>query len=278
MITLHTYLSPSTNNNIFIVFACLLSISVGLLTFFSNISIFDNVYALYSLPSSSSSAVIDGNNTTTNKDHTLVVSGSSTSRAIPDKVILTLGVQTVDKSARAAALSNSVAMNKIVSALLASGLRQNETSTSSFSISPNYNYSKGANNITGFTVANSILIQSTNTANVAKWIDTSIANGANSVNSVYFTISDKKLAEVKDRLIPKAIDDAKNKANIAAAAVGLKVTGVKSISINEFSYPPLPLQQQQLRTAPASANANATPILPGQQQVSLSIGIVFLIG
>ena len=98
MITLHTYLSPSTNNNIFIVFACLLSISVGLLTFFSNISIFDNAYALYPLPSSSS-AVIDGNNTTTNKDHTLVVSGSSTSQVIPDKVILTLGVQTVDKSA-----------------------------------------------------------------------------------------------------------------------------------------------------------------------------------
>ena len=171
-------------------------------------------------------------------------------------------------------------MNKIVSALLAAGLRQNETSTSSFSIPPNYNYSKGANNITGFTVANSILIQSTNTANVAKWIDTSIANGANSINSVYFTISDKKLAEVKDRLIPKAIDDAKNKANIAAAAVGLKVTGVKSISINAFSYPRLPLQQQQLRTAlaPTSANANATPILPGQQQVSLSIGVVFLMG
>jgi uncharacterized protein len=137
-----------------------------------------------------------------------------------------LGVHTIGKSAKAATLSNSIASNKIVGALLASGLRKNETSTSSFSVSPSLNYSKGANNITGFEVANSILIQSTNTSNVAKWIDTSIANGANSVDSVYFTVSDKKLAEVKDSLIPKAIDDAKNKAKLGAAAVGLKVLGI----------------------------------------------------
>jgi uncharacterized protein YggE len=263
MITLRTY--QCWANNFFIVFACLLAISIGLLTSFLDIHIFDNAYALYS-----------GNNTSniTNKDHTLAVSGSSTSQVIPDKVILTLGVQTLGKSAKAAALSNSATMSKIVDALLAAGLRKNETSTSSFSISPDYNYSKGANNITGFTVANSILIQSTNTSNVAKWIDTSVANGANSVDSVYFTVSDKRLSNVKNSLIPKAIDDAKNKANIAAAAMGLKVIGVKSININEFSYPlPLSLQQQ---SSAAPSSAKATPILPGQQQVSLNIGVVFL--
>ena len=36
-------------------------------------------------------------------------------------------------------------------------------------------------------------------------------------------VAEKKLSEAKDSLIPRAINDAKNEANIAAAAIGLKI-------------------------------------------------------
>ena len=71
-------------------------------------------------------------------------------------------------------------MNKVIDAVKTVGVKENETSTSSFSISPNYNYSQPSDTTTGniiteFTVSNSIQIQSTNIGNVSKWIDTAIA-------------------------------------------------------------------------------------------------------
>jgi len=54
-------------------------------------------------------------------------------------------------------------MNLVLDRLKAAGVKNNETSTSSFSISPNYNCSlPSSSRIIGFTVSNSIQIQSTN--------------------------------------------------------------------------------------------------------------------
>ena len=80
-------------------------------------------------------------------------------------------------------------MNKVLNVLLSAGVKQNETSTSAFSISPNYNYSQGGNIITGFTVSNSIQIESSKINDTARWIDTAISSGGGttSLNSIGFT-------------------------------------------------------------------------------------------
>src|SRR5688500_2578244 len=85
-------------------------------------------------------------------NNTLFVSGSATANTKTDKVTVSLGVETADKTAENALLSNSNLMNTVIDALKASGLQQNETSTSSFSIKPNYNYSKygDGGNLMGF--------------------------------------------------------------------------------------------------------------------------------
>ena len=104
------------------------------------------------------------NNTGTNNTHTLSVTGSANAQVKTDKVLLTLGVQTTNKTANTALVSNSATMNNILNALKAAGVKENETGTSSFSISPNYNYSQSSKTgnigqLTGFTVSNSIQIQ-----------------------------------------------------------------------------------------------------------------------
>jgi uncharacterized protein YggE len=82
------------------------------------------------------------------------------------------------------AATNSDTMNKIIDALTAAVVRQNETRTSSYIISPNYNSSQATNNIMSFTAANSIQIDSNNTANVAKWINSVVSQRHNSVKPI----------------------------------------------------------------------------------------------
>lgn len=212
-----------------------------------------------------------------NISHTLSVTGSATTTVKPDKVILSLGVQTTNNTAKTALDSNSKSMNTVLEALLAAGVKRNETSTSSFNVSPNYNYSQGRNIITGFTVTNSLQIESSKIANVSEWLDTAISAGTNTVNSIDFTQSDKKLAEIKNGLIKLAIDDAKAKANFAASALGLKVLGVRSITVNEFASTPQPMPFG-LQKLSVPAPAGGTPIISGHQQVSESVDITFLAG
>jgi uncharacterized protein YggE len=110
---------------------------------------------------------------TNNNSNVLFVTGNSNTKVKPDKVILSFGVETNNKTANVALVANSKIMNKVIDSLRTDGVKENETSTSYFSISPSYNYSRPSDTvgkITGFTVSNLIQIQSTNIGNVSRWI------------------------------------------------------------------------------------------------------------
>ncbi|MGB8027140.1 MAG: SIMPL domain-containing protein, partial [Nitrososphaeraceae archaeon] len=134
---------------------------------------------------------------------TLFVTGSATTQIKPDKVTVSLGVETTNTKAKSALAANSELMNKIISALKIAGVKDNETSTASFTITPNRDYSidKNQGKLIGFTVGNSIQIDSKNVNNTSEWIDIAVSSGANNVNSIYFTLSDKKLDDIRKELV-----------------------------------------------------------------------------
>jgi uncharacterized protein len=211
-------------------------------------------------------------------NNSIFVSGSATTHTKADKVIISLGVETTDKTAEKTLLSNSNLMNNVMTALKQSGVQQNETSTSAFSIKPNYNYSKYGDrgNLSGFTVSNSIQIESSSINNVSQWIDTAVQAGANTVNDVYFSVSEEKLQNIKNMLLKEAVANAKTKADIVAAASGLNVAGIKSITVSEIGFPPVPgpLYSKSV----SSDEASSTPILVGEQEVSTTVSIVYIFG
>lgn len=210
---------------------------------------------------------------------TLFVTGSATTQVKPDKVTVSLGVETTNTKAKAALAANSELMNKIISALKIAGVKDNETSTSSFTITPNRDYSidKNQGKLIGFTVSNSIQIDSKNVNNTSEWIDIAVSSGANNVNNIYFSLSDKKLDDIRKELINDAIDNAKEKADIAASALGLKIIGIRTVSIDQVTplFPgPTPYGVASLKN---EASAPSTPILTGEQQISQNVNIVFLV-
>ena len=210
---------------------------------------------------------------------TLFVTGSATTQIKPDKVTVSLGVETTNTKAKAALAANSELMNKIISAVKIAGVKDNETSTSSFTITPNRDYSidKNQGKLIGFTVSNSIQIDSNNVNNTSEWIDIAVSSGANNVNSIFFSLSDKKLDDIRKELVNDAIDNAKEKADIAASALGLKIVGIRTVSIDQVTpfFPgPTPYSVASLKN---EASAPSTPILTGEQQISQNVNIVFLV-
>jgi len=224
---------------------------------------------------------------------TLSVVGNAQTMVRPDKVTLSLAVETTNTTANAALNANSEAMNKVLNILEAAGVRENETSTSFFNISPNYNLTQQgqeqdfpppleSRDIISYTVTNSITVDSYNLLNVSKWIDTAVQAGVNDVSSIYFSLSDAKSEAIKNDLLKQAVTSAKGKAEIAASALGLNVTGVKSINIEPINgfppSPPEPLMAREAAGTTAPTASPSTPVIAGEQEVTSRVNIVFLIG
>jgi uncharacterized protein YggE len=216
--------------------------------------------------------------------------GNAQTMVKPDKVTLSLSVETTNETANEALIANSEAINNVLNALKATGVRENETRTSFFNISPNYNITQDeedfppveSKDIISYTVTNSITIDSYNLLNVSQWVDTAVQSGVNDISSVYFSLSDKKSELIKNDLLKQAVTNVKSKADITASALGLKVIGVKSVNVEMVDgISPLPSQPLFKREAVGAAAPEAgppTPIIAGEQQITSSIGIAFLIG
>ena len=259
------------------------TISIFLLALFlyMNISIQD----ISVLAQSSTSDALGNNSTdtTNNNNSTVYATGSALSRLAPDRAFISIGVETTDKTANDALSLNSGLMNNIISELRSDGLKPNETRTTFFNIFPLYNYTESGTrlNVTGFTVTNTLQIESSNLDNVSQWIDTAVASGANSINSIDFSVTEKKLEDTRTKLITDAIGNAKQKAEAAASAVQLSITGVKSIVVDGSTInPPLPPQPffRDSVSAQGGTASSSTPIIAGEQEVSVTVSGIFSMG
>ncbi len=216
---------------------------------------------------------------------TVSTSGTATVKVDPDKVSVNIGVETKGATAEEAAAANAKLMEKVLAALKGLGISDDQISTSWFSVYPVYGQKDPAemcimiypqppecnqsNVITGYIASNSITVTLDADKDVGSVIDAAVAAGATNVNGAYFFVSTERQEEIRSGLIEQAIDNARSRADKAAAAVDLEITGVKSISLNDVYFP---VFYKEL----AQADGASTPILPGQQEVSQTVQVTFL--
>jgi uncharacterized protein YggE len=122
-----------------------------------------------------------------------------------------------------------------------------------------------------------MLTQPTPDLNAGQVIDAAIGAGANRVDAVVFFISQDRQQEIRDTLISDAIANARQRANIAAEALGMTVSGVESATLNPIDFPVFSVGVREGSAAGADSVSVPTQILPGQQEVSTTVSVVFYI-
>ena len=217
--------------------------------------------------------------------HSVVsTSGTATAKVDPDKVTVTIGVETQGLTAEEAATKNAELMDKVIAALKELGVTDDQISTSWYNVYPIYDYRSPPcieiypqppdcapkSEISGYRASNSLSVTLDADEDVGKVIDSAAKAGANNVNSVYFFVSDERQQEIREGLIKQAIENARSRADKAADAVSMNITGVKSINLNDVYFPVF------YKDFAAESTGASTPILPGQQQVTMTVQITFL--
>jgi len=223
-----------------------------------------------------------------NDNFVLFVTGTAFKKISPDKVSVTLGVETQEQTAQEAARKNAEIMNAVINGLKELGLNTNQISTSYFNVYPVYEYRKveacimiyppppecGGQVLVGYRVTNTITVTAPASENIGKVIDTAINAGANQVQSVSYFVSEEVQREMSNQLIEQAVLNAKVKAEKALAPLNMQIVGVKSLNLNDVYYPIYRYDKAVL----AEGVAAPTPILPSEQQVSASVSVTFMIG
>ena len=198
------------------------------------------------------------------------VIGEASIQVPPDLATIDGGVSTDAKTAKEAAAANAEAMTKVMQALKASGIKEQDLQTSRLSLLPQYAAPSrpGPNSLTGYRASNRVTVRLTDVNKVAGVIDTLVSAGANEIGGINFSVAStsKLLDEARD----KAMADARRKAEIYARAAGVTLGAPLSIA-EDTTQGPSPYRRM------ATGLAAAAPVAPGEETLSVNVSVSWAI-
>ncbi|WP_304065102.1 SIMPL domain-containing protein [Megamonas hypermegale] len=209
------------------------------------------------------------------ESRTISVDGTSVIKAMPDRATVNISIESTAKDAKEASAQNAIVMNKIQKDIMALAITKDNIKTTNYNLYPLYNRKdNGRQEITGYSVSNQITVTVDNIDIVGNVIDTAINAGANSVNSVEFSLKDPQ--SYKDKVLVQAINDAKRKADIIAKTLGKNVVNVVSVNSNNSYIEARTFNSMMYAKAADSAAVGASsPIQAGDISVKANVSIVF---
>lgn len=202
----------------------------------------------------------------------ITVSGQGEATGVPDLATVNLGVEASQDTAQAAREDAAAAMNQVIAVLQDRGIEERDIQTSSFNIYPRYD--QNGQNITGFQVSNQITVKVRDLNALGSIIDEVVTAGGDLTRfqDVSFSIENPKPLEEQVRAA--AVADLTAKANQLANLTGVQLGQLVSIS-ESVSFPyPVPFAEKAFAGQDA---ASATPVVPGEVQVMVTLNATFAI-
>jgi uncharacterized protein YggE len=205
---------------------------------------------------------------------TMSLSGTGKITVKANQAIIVLGVYTEAKVADWAVQENALKMADVVQAIKSLGILESDIQTIGYSINPIYNWEMKMT--VGYQVTNTLQITLNNLSKIGAVIDKSSTAGANSINSVTFTVKDEDLAEFKLDAYAKAVADVKAKAKVISEGFGFELGGIQSINESYF-YPQYRNTYVGMDMKSAGMEMAQTPIISGNLEVSATLNVVYTI-
>ena len=213
------------------------------------------------------------------------VSGQGTISVAPDLAMLDFGVETRAPNVSEANSQASIAMDAVIEALKARGVKDEDIQTSRFSIYPRYDYIEEEKDgvrssrevLVGYRVRNNGTVKLRDLDSVGEVIDEVVTAGGDNVriSDISFTLEDPKpkMAELREMAVADAKAKAEHLAELSEVSVGRLIyisEGASGPSVRGFA--------ESLDFAYAMpAAARAPSISGGEVTLSLSVQAGFAI-
>jgi uncharacterized protein YggE len=213
-------------------------------------------------------------------DRVIYVSGNGKVTTDPDLAIVSLAVETENVDVKTAQQENARRMDATIGALKALGLTSEDLATTGYNIYSQRDPVTDSSTLWDskkqyYRVTNTLLVTLRDINRVGEVIDVAIANGANRVNYISFTLSDEKQKELRSEALEDAVLNARADADAVTAAMGLSILGVKEVSVGGGITP---MRYDNYAYAEAAGLPIPTPIETDTVDVTATVSITYLIG
>lgn len=204
----------------------------------------------------------------------LDINAEGSSTRVPDLALIQAGVVTSAATAGEAMQQNAARMAAVLAALRKAGIADRDLQTSSVNLAPQYRYQENKPPvITGYQASNQLTVRFRDIAKSGTILDALVAQGANNISGPNLTVADEQGA--LDEARRDAIAKARARATLYAQAAGLKVDRI--LMISETGSPPIVQPMPMLMRAKAFAAEADTAIVPGEQKLTASVSVRFLL-
>lgn len=224
--------------------------------------------ALAASSGNGATAQTSGSSTTAATTRSVIVNGVGRVTVTPDRMILSLGVETRSLRVADALKANNKAAQDLIKVLKDKGVAEKDIKTSQLSIYPQFD--RDGRKITAYQVNNSVTATVRNIASSGDIIDAAAAGAGDAIriNGLEFGIGDPSPALASARDL--AVKDAKAQAEQLARSAGVKLGKLRTIRSGST-----PDEPSVLRQASVAADSAGAPISAGTQDVTASVELVY---
>ena len=205
----------------------------------------------------------------------LKVTGTGTVYMQADRASASLGVTMTGEDLGELQKQVNEAVSAICAALQEAGMDEKDISTNYIYISPRYDYSGEMERMVGYSINNSLTISTENIDSIGAYIDAAFAAGANTFDSIEFTVKDD--TQARKQALQLAVEDAMAKAEVMANAAGRSLGGI--VEINEGGQQDYYYNSSagSARYAESAAGAMdvGTTVRAAQVKVTATVGITY---
>jgi uncharacterized protein YggE len=208
-------------------------------------------------------------------DNTIHVSGTGHVSVTPDKADLDLSVEVQAKTAEAARNQAAAAMTALIKAVKNQGVADKDIQTRYVSLYPLY-APDTVNKINGYRLSNQVKVVVRDISKISDVIDNAVMAGGNAarVQGINLAIDQPEIALSAAR--EKAFAEAQSKAKQYAKLANVTLGRVMHIS-EGGGMPPVPVPFAAMSSMRSKEAADATPVQVGEQEVSVTVNVIFAI-
>lgn len=215
---------------------------------------------------------------------TITVSGEGEIFAKPDLAIVNFSVVSEAKTVAPAMEDNTTKMNAVIEAVKSLGVREQDLKTTSFNISPRYEWyyqevclypsCPQKRVLVGYEVSQTLQVKIRDMAKIGDIIQKATNSGSNQTGDLQLTID--KQDELKKQAREQAIEKAKSKAAELASQLGVKLVRITNFSESGVS-PYFPYYMEGAALGKGGAEAPAPQIETGQNKITVTVSITYQI-
>jgi len=212
-------------------------------------------------------------------ENTITFSDTGTIYAKPDLAVATASVISEDTTVAGALSANAKKMNAVIAAEKAEGVEEKDLKTTSFNISPRYEwrdqtyYYSGVRVLVGYEVSQSLQIKIRDLEKVGTIIQKATDEGANEISNLQFTIDNED--ELKKQAREQAIGKAKSKAEELANELGIRLVGISNFS--ETGVTPYYYDLEKAAVPAGLGGGETLQIETGENKIEVTVYITYKI-